>query len=233
MKPEVKERVYLLIIIFSVFMCSAMIITMVSGTGMSEAEEHIPVLRDSMGTVDKVSDTDLTDVQNNGGETNDTEDSVSKDNNTASAQDGQLAVTEEYINERLEEHLPSGFPLKNTAILINDGGISVSGVIKKDELQSYLQNLDRNTTLKYSVALVFLPAEFDISAAFLVDKGEDGKVVIRSDGLTVAGKNIGADSVPDQIVNIISKAVNGTIGKVGEQYRFSGIESGVMLFEKI
>ena len=46
MKAVVKERIYLLIIIFCVVMCGAMIVTMVTGGVAEEGVEHVPVIRE-------------------------------------------------------------------------------------------------------------------------------------------------------------------------------------------
>ena len=60
MKADVKERVYLLIIIFCVVMCAAMIVTMITGGVADRGEEHIPVNREIKVDTEKESDLDET-----------------------------------------------------------------------------------------------------------------------------------------------------------------------------
>jgi len=118
LKPEIKERVYLLIIIFCMFMCAAMVLTMITGGVKNGDETHVPVSRPI------ISDADTTDqngevVQNQDANQQDT--STSPDDkdqgNVLSPNDdgivqteGQIAITEDFINEQWGRFLPSDFP---------------------------------------------------------------------------------------------------------------------------
>ena len=229
MKPEVKERVYLLVIVFSMFMCGAMIITMLSGAKPVDAEEHIPVVRDIIQTE---ADDNLS-VQNDHTDDAGTNEQVAKDSDIVSVVDGQIGITEEYLNNKLEDILPSGFPLENTSVDIDVNGVTVKGDIKRDDLANYLKKGDKYD--KYSLILLLLPDVFDIEAVFMIEKGnsENNGAVISSDGISISGKKIDHESIPFEFTDIISGAVNKIIKECGDIYRFSGLEDGILLLEKI
>ena len=234
MKPEVKERIYLLVIIFSVFMCSAMVITMLTGAKPENADVHIPVVRELLQS--GVSQQD--DMQYSGGsidyqEKNDGDGKVSTDSDIVSVTDGQLGITEEYLSNKLEGILPSGFPLDNTAVNIDENGVSVRGEIERDSIAHYLKKVDKYD--KYAVILLLLPETFDIEISFALEQGSpDGKsVAISSDSISISGKTIDPSYIPKEMTDLISKAVNAVIKEYSGLYRFSGLEDGILLMEKI
>ncbi len=218
MRPEVKERVYLLVIIFSFFMCGAMIITMLSGQKPEQIEEHIPVVRNIKDTENiETIESDKTDVSQS---------------NDKSAYN-QIEITEEYINDRLLELLPSGFPLKNGSVSICDGMMILEGKADKEELVNYLQKKDNSGGVKYSVALLFLPEELAVEAVFGVNRGSGGSAELVTRSFVLSGKEIGADMLPANMSESISKAVNRAIRSIDEGYRLSGLKNGAVLLEKI
>lgn len=219
MRPEVKERVYLLVIIFSFLMCGAMIITMLSGNRPEQIEEHIPVVRNIKDTedVESVDSSDKTDF--------------SQSNNKSAY--NQMEITEEYINDRLMDLLPSGFPLKNGAVRICDGMMILEGKTEKQELIDYLQKKDNSGGVKYSVALLFLPDELALEAVFGVNRGSGGSTELVTRSFALSGKEIGADMLPANMSEGISKAVNKVIRSINEDYRLSGLKNGAVLLEKI
>lgn len=228
MKPEVKERIYLLVIVFSVFMCGAMIITMLSGTSPGDAEEHIPAVRDTV-------ENSISQQEDNADKTgnSDVGNKSATDSDIVSVTEGQLGITEEYLNRKLEDILPSGFPLDNTSVDIDVSGVTVKGEIIKDDLAIYLKQADKYD--KYSLILLLLPDSFDIEASFCVEKdaGASKGAVISSDGISISGKKVDPSSIPVEISDIVSRAVNAVIKECGDLYRFAGLEDGILLLEKI
>lgn len=231
MKPEAKERIYLLVIIFSLLMCSAMIVTMLSGEKPEIADRHVPVVRNikdtgNMQTENEASDdgiqseTDLTEGE--------------KKTDAALNVGGQISVTEDYINDKLEDFLPSGFPLKNGFADISNSMLSLKGETHTEELIQYLRSKDKNGGLsKYSAVLMFLPEKMDIEVVFAVQKGTSGKNELKIHKLVLADREIGVDLLPASMLESLSKAVVKAISNIGEGYEFSSLENGAVILNKI
>ena len=240
MKPEIKERVYLLIIIFCMFMCTAMVLTMITGGVKNGDETHVPVSRPIISDVD-TTDKNGEAVQNQ--DANQQDASLSPDDKSQGdvlnpngdgiiQTEGQIAITEDFINEQWGRFLPSDFPLKNPELRISaDGIITVSGRVSKDELRAYLKDIGVKLGLRYSLALLLLPGNFDIEASLSVSEGSDGQLVIAPYSLYLSGKKIPISIFPRQITEILSNAVNGVISSIGGVFRFSGFEDGALLFQ--
>lgn len=231
MKPEAKERIYLLVIIFSLLMCSAMIVTMLSGEKPETADRHVPVVRNiketgNMQTEDGESDdrlqsaTDLTEGE--------------KNTDAALSVGGQISVTEDHINDKLEDFLPSGFPLKNGFVNISDGMLSLKGEANTEELIQYIRSKDKSGGFnKYSVVLMVMPEKFDIEVVFALKKGTSGKNELKTHKLVLADREIGVELLPASMIESLSKAVGKAISNIGEGYEFSSLENGAVILNKI
>lgn len=243
MKAEIKERVYLLIIIFCMFMCGAMVITMLTGEKPGENDEHVPAMReiivpqsdeDAGGVADNK---DSTEADSNGPQDDKNtviNQSTEKNNGDAAADNSQLAITEDFINGKLEDFLPSGFPLEKPRIDIDaDGIITIKGKALRDELKKYLTESGNELSFKYSITLLMLPAEFDVEAAISVGEGKDGTLDIKPYSLSLSGNEVPADAFPKKITESISKTVNNVVTGIGDMFIFSGFEDGAILFEKV
>ena len=214
-------------------MCGAMVITMLTGENSNVIEEHVPVNRDIV--IDK------NDLTSNGTESssdiiknNISDNALAEEKNSTLASESkkQMAITGEFINNKLESNLPSGFPMKNTEVCIEEDGVIIKGTIVRDKLKEYISKIDNKSEMKYSIALILLPDEFNVEAAFLVNKnGSD--IEVKSKWLKLSGKQFSADNVPQEITSSISKAFNKIIDAIDEKYIFSGFEDGALIFEKI
>ena len=143
-----------------------------------------------------------------------------------------MLITEEFINNKLESTLPSGFPLKNTNVSIEEDVVIIKGTIVRDKLKEYISKIENKSEMKYSIALILLPDEFNVEAAFLVSKnGRD--IDVKSKWLKLSGKQFSADNVPKEITSSISKAFNKIVDAIDEKYIFSGFEDNAMIFEKV
>lgn len=245
MKNEAKEKVYLLIIIFCVVMCGAMIVTMITGGKADEGETHIPVVREGLNdTNEPIVDVD----EEDNGDINNSED-VSGDSTTdkptnatdsnvniethqpADETNKKIAITEEYVNERLGELLPKSFPVNNPIVEIGaDGLITLSGRVKRDKLKEYISDLGVDLGLKYSVALLMMPKELDAEVALTLNEGNDGKMYAKLKSASLSETEIPVSLFPQKVADVISNAVNRLITSVDGTFEFYGFEDGAILF---
>ena len=229
-KPEAKERIYLLVIIFSLLMCSAMIITMLSGEKPGITDEHVPVVRNIKDTENsyskEVGSGDVNQPVTDADEKTQTSDLMP-------SASGKISISQDRINEKLEDFLPSGFPLKNCSINITDGMLQLEGETHREELIEYMQKKDKEGGLKYSAILMLLPEKLDIEAIFTVKNGTSGSAELKPQGFVLANREIGIDILPAKMIESLSKAVNKVISTAGEGYRFFALENGCVILEKI
>ena len=247
MKADVKERVYLLIIIFCVVMCAAMIVTMITGGVADRGEEHIPVNREIKVDTEQESDLDET-INNNSSvqdsNSNETQinkpsaddpktDASSQEEQTSAETSSQVAITEEYVNEQLGRFLPSAFPVQTPSVDIGaDGVVTLNGRVNRDKLKNYLKDLGVDLTLKYSVALLMLPKEFDAEVSLLLKEGENNKFSVQLKSATLDEKDVTISLFPQKVTDVLSNAVNGMVAGVGEVLEFSGFEDGAIILQK-
>ena len=245
MKAVIKERIYLLIIIFCVVMCGAMIVTMISGGAAEKGVEHIPVIREIKS--DEQADNGENETNNESSKQNNAEDSKESVKNgeedTSNAKtptehhginetSGQIAITEDFVNEQLGRFLPPAFPVKSTVVDIGaDGIVTLSGMVNRDKLKGYLKDLGVDLGLKYSVALLMLPKEFDAEVELIVKESGD-KLTVDLYSAELDAKNIPVSLFPGKVADVLSDAVNKMISSVDEVFEFYGFEDGAILFQK-
>ncbi len=247
MKADVKERVYLLIIIFCVMMCGAMIVTMITGGVTDAGEEHIPVNREIKVDVEQESESDET-IENNSsvqgsssnetqtnkpGEDNKQTDASSEEHQSSAETSSQVAITEEYVNEQLGRFLPAAFPVESPVVDIGaDGIVTLNGRVNRDKLKNYLKDLGVDLNLKYSVALLMLPKEFDAEVSLLLKESEDNKFSVELKSAILDEREVPVSLFPQKVTDVISNAVNGMVAGVGEVLEFSGFEDGAIILQK-
>lgn len=249
MRAEVKEKVYLLIIIFCVVMCAAMIVTMITDGRVENGEKHVPAMLEGItsenGEKSKYDENaSILDTNDDIDETNEKttadrieNDKISSDkieHQIAEETSGQIAVTEDFINEKLVKFFPASFPINDPIIDIGaDGVVTLSGELNRDELKSYLKKLGVDIGIKYSVALLMLPKEFDGELALDLTGEKDGTMRSSLKYAKLNGKDISLSMLPEKVTDVISDTVNKIVSNIAGELKFYGFEDGAILFKKL
>ena len=243
MKNEVKEKIYLLIIVFCILMCGAMIVTMIKSPTVQVGEIHMPVMREDEYAENKETiqpapslEKDVDTVGENNGDVQSSkeEPELVGDPKQNEENDSRVAITEENINNEIEKYLPESFPVKSVNVDIDAGGeITLSGKVNREQLKNYLKGIGVDIGLKYSVALLMLPKDFEAVVSFDLIESKDGTIKTSIKSAVFNGKEIPVSAFPQKVANVVSDAVNKIITNIVGTFKFCGFEDGALFFEKV
>jgi len=187
---KTKERGYLLIIVFSISICLVLIFSMVTGNKIPGGS--LPVHQPPKQSASP-------NAENKGGAAQE----PIKD------QQGVL-ITDQYLEEKIAEYLPEGFPLEQFSVEIGaDGSIELSGTADRDRILQYLSGEDHHLSLRQSFFLKLLPQELNLDTSLKSEIGSDGGLLsVVPQKIVVNDSELNVDNFPKEVFDGINQAVN-------------------------
>lgn len=217
MQEAVKQRIYLLVMVFSIFMVSVLVVSMAldKPIGIKSASIHVPPnvtisapkeQDGGQGFVFEVPDTEPLSTESK-------------------------RITEEALMQEMAQHLPESFPLEAVQVDITaEGQVSFHTELKRKTIETYMEKAGIKLSLKQSIVFKLMPEAIEAEAVLLCQPDSDGGLLLLTpQKIVLNGTEIKADELPTGFIDEIGTAVNRLITAGGFYYSRVEFEDGAMV----
>ena len=208
MQTSTKERIYLLIMVFSLMLCAVLLISVFCdlpvATVSASSETHIPAMR-------------AWPPQGSGGDTG----TPAEAGTPATA---GLTITEEALAAQITALLPVGFPMSEIEVDIEARGVvGLELELRRAGLKDYLESLGVQMGARQSLALSLLPDALAVEAVLALSQSADGAVGLQLESVRVEERAVEVDFLPQSLFEVLGSAVQAALsasGNAGQSITF-------------
>jgi len=199
MQTSTKERIYLLIMVFSLMLCAVLLISVFCdlpvATVSASAETHIPAMRAWPPQGGGAAGTPA------GAETPAT---------------AGVIITEEALSAQITALLPVGFPMSEIGVDIEArGAMGLELELQRAGLKDYLESLGVQMGARQSLALSLLPDTLAVEAVLALSQSADGAVGLQLESVRVEDRAVEVDFLPPSLFEVLGSAVQAALSASG------------------
>ena len=130
-------------------------------------------------------------------------------------------LTEDFLEKKLTQALPAGFPAEDVDVSFDRGLLTLSFDISRSALKAYFKDQGIDLGAKRNLLLQMLPRQVEMEAAFAVRADESG-LHLSPVHVEAGEKTIPLTGLPQDVFSAVDEALNGLLSQAG--VHFSSVE---------